>query len=119
MQRIISWLLVGVLFTAGGHSLVCQTVKMLADVDVSFPFSLNPNITSASVDGRYMACVNDTLGVIFLRVYPTERRDTVAIPDSVKTVRCVGFASGRLLLTYELRSNGQVHFAAIDITGKE
>ncbi|MBS1562689.1 MAG: hypothetical protein JSS89_13870 [Bacteroidetes bacterium] len=119
MQRIFMWVLVGVLLTASGQDLVCQTVKLLADVDVSWPFPLFPYFTKATDDGRYLACANDTIGVIRLQTYPLERRDTVAIPDSVKTVRCVGFVSGRLLLTYESRSNGSAHFATIDINGKE
>ncbi len=116
MQRIVKWLFVGVLLTASGQDLVCQTVKLLADVDVSYPFILL--YTKVSVDGQYVACAkDDSIGVLRLRTYPTERRDTIAIPDSVTSVRCVGFMMDRLLLAYRSRTTGLTHFATIDNDG--
>jgi len=118
MQQFTRWLMVSALLFAGGQGLLCQTVKLLADVDVSTPFVLR--YTRVSVDGQYVACAyKDSVGVLRLRTYPTERRDTIAIPDSVTSVRCVGFMKDRLLLAFQLRTTGRTHFATIDNDGKE
>jgi hypothetical protein len=106
------------LIAVGTFNATSQNVKLLADVDVSRPFILL--YSEASVDGQYIACSkDDSIGVLRVRTYPTERRDTIAIPDSVTSVRCVCFLKDRLLLAYQSRATRLTHFATIDNDGTE
>lgn len=109
-------LIVGVLLTGRGATVTAQTIQLLADVEFGKPFvTLYP---TKSIDGRYVASVIDTIGVLRLQSYPNERRDTVAIPDSVTSVRAWCFVSNRLLLYYKSRATKELHLAVIENESK-
>jgi hypothetical protein len=115
MQRFLTWLLVGMLFTAGGHSLLCQTVKLLADVDVKDLYWSYQATESA--DGRYVANVINQVGLVRVRTYPIEKRDTIPLPDSAYDVQCIGFLPDRLLLSYLSANSWLVRLATISNDG--
>ncbi len=105
MQRMFMRLIVGMMLTGSGAAVTAQTSTLLADVELGTSFVLYFSVTS--IDGRYTACVVDTIGVLRLQSYPNERRDTVAIPDSVRNVQAWGFVSNRLLLSYSSRTQNE------------
>lgn len=92
-------------------SAAAQKVTKIADVDVGPPFK---SLYSAwSSNGQYVACVIDNIGVLRIRTYPTEHRDTVPIPDSVTNVWAIGVTRYATLLTFASRTTGLVHLAAL------
>ncbi|MBS1561638.1 MAG: hypothetical protein JSS89_08525 [Bacteroidetes bacterium] len=111
-KLIFSFLILLVAVVASG-----QTVEKIADVDIGPPFDATRNQFSSN--GQYVACAIDSIGVLRIRTFPVEYRDTVSIPDSAMNVWAIGVTRFATLLTFESRTSGLVHLAAVAHGEKE